>query len=45
MMRIPTALSLPVLLLAGAGAAVANGPYLNATAGVALLPPSTLWDA
>ena len=33
-----TALSLLVLLLAGAGAAVADGPYLNATAGVALVP-------
>lgn len=38
MMRIPAALSLLVLLLAGAGAAVADGPYLNATAGVALVP-------
>lgn len=37
-MRVPTALSLLVLLLAGAGAAVADGPYLNATAGVALMP-------
>ena len=38
MMRTPTALSLLVLLLAGAGAAVADGPYLNATGGVALVP-------
>ena len=33
-----TVLSLLALLLAGAGAAVADGPYLNATAGVALVP-------